>query len=285
VYDPQLEAHEFVGDDRRDAVAKATVFFGTPEAELAIVDVKESQISGLGARFVVVARRRDAVGRRPERGERRERDREPREAREGRGRREPRRGRERRDDRREARPTAPEPSEPSKPSEATVSGELSEIGEFVKGVVLRMDVGSFEISESRETDDLVVVQLKGEASQGLTGGEGRAADAIQLLANQALLRSGTEEVRRVVIDVEGDLEKREKVLARVAERAAQRARESGRPVALEAMNAKDRRSIHVALREAEGVATMSVGEGRYRQVVVVPEGSPEYEEALRQEGP
>jgi hypothetical protein len=31
----------------------------------------------------------------------------------------------------------------------------------------------------------------------------------------------------------------------------------------------------------EGVATMSVGEGRYRQVVVVPEGADEYEEALR----
>jgi len=28
--------------------------------------------------------------------------------------------------------------------------------------------------------------------------------------------------------------------------------------------------------------TMSVGSGRYRQVVVVPEGAPEYEEARRQ---
>jgi hypothetical protein len=35
----------------------------------------------------------------------------------------------------------------------------------------------------------------------------------------------------------------------------------------------------VALRDAEDVATMSVGEGRYRQVLVVPEGAPEYEEA------
>jgi hypothetical protein len=27
---------------------------------------------------------------------------------------------------------------------------------------------------------------------------------------------------------------------------------------------------------------MSIGEGRFRQVVVVPQGAPEYEEALRQ---
>ena len=45
------------------------------------------------------------------------------------------------------------------------------------------------------------------------------------------------------------------------------------------MSPRDRRSIHVALRETEGVATMSVGEGRYRQVLVVPEGAAEYEEA------
>ena len=35
----------------------------------------------------------------------------------------------------------------------------------------------------------------------------------------------------------------------------------------------------MALRETDGVATMSTGSGRYRQVVIVPEGAPEYEEA------
>ena len=46
------------------------------------------------------------------------------------------------------------------------------------------------------------------------------------------------------------------------------------------MNAKDRRAIHIALREEDGIATMSIGDrGDYRQVVVVPEGAPEYEEA------
>jgi predicted RNA-binding protein Jag len=50
-------------------------------------------------------------------------------------------------------------------------------------------------------------------------------------------------------------------------------------VALDPMSPRDRRSIHVGLRDAEGVATLSVGEGRYRQVLVVPEGAPEYEEA------
>ena len=45
------------------------------------------------------------------------------------------------------------------------------------------------------------------------------------------------------------------------------------------MSGRDRRVIHVALRGAEGIATMSIGEGRYRQVLVVPAGAPEWAEA------
>ena len=60
---------------------------------------------------------------------------------------------------------------------------------------------------------------------------------------------------------------------------AKRAKETGRSVALDPMNGRDRRALHVAVRDIEGVVTMSVGSGRYRQVVIVPEGAPEYEEA------
>ena len=40
------------------------------------------------------------------------------------------------------------------------------------------------------------------------------------------------------------------------------------------MNGRDRRTIHISVREYEGVATMSIGEGRFRQVVVVPQALP-----------
>jgi spoIIIJ-associated protein len=145
-----------------------------------------------------------------------------------------------------------------------------------------MDLGPFAIAVSSE-DRFVVYQITGPAAQGLAGGEGKAADAHQLLANQAAMRM-EESPKRVVVDVEGDAERREDLLGRVAERAASRARETGRAVALDPMNPRDRRLVHVALRDAEGIATMSVGEGRYRQVVVVPKGAPEYDEAVRHAG-
>jgi spoIIIJ-associated protein len=106
-------------------------------------------------------------------------------------------------------------------------------------------------------------------------------DALQLLANQAASRGDTEGPR-IVLEVEGDAESREELLSRLAERVARRARETGRAIALDPMSGRDRRIIHIALRDEQDIATMSIGEGRYRQVVVVPEGAPEYAQARRE---
>jgi spoIIIJ-associated protein len=248
LYDARKEAREFVGETRAEAVTKACGFFGREESGLAISEVAGSGVAGLASRVAIVAV--PAAGRPAARAPKRP-------------------------------ATAAESEEGSKESIGSVQGELSEIGRFLLGLVERLEVGSFEIAESQDGDHLVL-QVRGPAALKLTGGEARGVSAIQLLANQVAMRQG-EEYRRVIVDVESRSEKRIEYLERVAERAARRAKESGRGVALEPMNPRDRRTVHVTLRQAEGVATMSVGEGRYRQVVVVPEGAPEYKDAVRYE--
>jgi spoIIIJ-associated protein len=294
MYESRNEAREFIGSTRSEAVAKACSFFGAEEGELRVVDLDSESVAGLAGRQAIVAVPANAVRARQaprERSERPERsDRPERSERMGRGdrpERGPERGRERDRDRdrdrgrgRERETARVEEEEaPAEDSIATVTGELSPIGEFVKGALERMNLGPFEVSESAE-EDLVVVHLSGPGAGRLRSGESRAGEALQLLANQTMLRSDEPE-RRVVVDVEGDAEQRQVFLERIAERAARRAKETGRSVALEPMNGHDRRVIHVALRDAPDVATMSMGEGRYRQVVVVPQGAPEYEEARR----
>lgn len=173
------------------------------------------------------------------------------------------------------------PEEPSaSPSTGSARTAVTEVGTFVLGAIERLGLGAFDLSEMTD-GDLVVIQLRGPAASRLTSGDGRALDALQFLANQVALRLD-ENARRIVVDVEGEGDGREGHLERLAERAAQRARETGRSVALDPMNPRDRRVIHVALRGSDGIVTMSVGTGRYRQVVVVPEGAPEYEQARRQ---
>ncbi len=306
MYDPKSELQEFIGDDRAEATASAAQFFGVGEDELEINELSEAQVSGLAPRVLIVAipqgaqrpsprdddergprgRGRERGGRDRERGGRgRDRDRD-RGGRGGRGRDRGGRG-ERRDDRedREDRGNRAEPVAaaaapvPAGPSEATRVGELSAAGEFVAGVVERMGLGPFEIEDGKD-GELAVIQLRGGAAEYLTGGDGRAVDAIQLLANQAAMRID-EDAPRVVLDVDGDREQRETYLEDLAQRAARRALKIQRAVALDPMNGAERRILHVALRDVEDVATMSTGSGRYRQVVVVPKGAPEYDEARK----
>ncbi|MDJ0849727.1 MAG: R3H domain-containing nucleic acid-binding protein [Myxococcota bacterium] len=294
-YDARREPHEFFAEERSEAVAKACQFFGVDEDELAITEYQPGEVHGSANRTVVVAMLRDrpAVpasdrgdrerggrrerGDRGERGGRRERgDRGDRERGGRRERGESRRDRERDRDR-EPR-AAREEEAPSEPSVGEVQGTLSEIGTFVCGVIERMDLGPFEISEAAE-DDLLVFQVRGAAAPRLAGKDGRTVDALQLIANQAAGRLD-EEPPRVVLDVEGDADARENRLTKLAQRVARRARETGRTVRLDPMSGRDRRTIHLALRDEEDIATMSTGEGRYRQVLVVPEGAPEFDDAV-----
>ena len=294
MYDSKNERHEFVAGNRDEAVRKATDYFGVEVEELEVGEFPEGAVYGLGGRSVVVASLRDRKVPTPGRGGGggRDRDRDGGREERGRGGRRDRGGRERGSrgaSRRESsdpdsdRPAAP-PAEavaaPTEPSVGTPRGELGEIGKFVLGIVERMDIGPFNISESTE-GELLAFELKGGAAETLASGDGRPVDALQVLANQRAARDD-DGPKRVVLDVEGNVDAREDFLSGLAARAAGRARKTGRAVALDPMNGRDRRSIHIALQDETDVATMSAGEGRYRQVVIVPEGAPEYEDARRE---
>jgi spoIIIJ-associated protein len=140
-----------------------------------------------------------------------------------------------------------------------------------------MKLGNFRISSSNE-GDFAVYELQGEAAEVLGSGDARGVEALQLLGNQAAMRM-SDDPPRIVVDAEGSSERRESFLERLAGKAVKRSLETKRSVALDPMNAKDRRILHVSIRDIDDVATMSVGTGRYRQVVVVPKGSPEFDEA------
>lgn len=307
MFDEKNERKEFVADDRTEAVAKACEFFGVGEDALDLGGFESGAVYGLASRTVIVASLKDRTPPDPggggggDRGGR-GRDRDDRGGRGGRdrdrggrgggrdrdrggrggGRDRDRGGRGGRSDRSEERDEAPraEKPAPSEPSVGSVEGEIGEIGEFVLGVIERMDLGPFEIKESAE-DDLLAFELSGTAALEVAGSDGRAVDALQVLANQVASQL-SEDPPRVVLDVEGDSDAREDRLETLAKRVATRAIDSGNTVRLDPMNGSDRRMIHLALKELDGVVTMSSGEGRYRQVLVVPEGAAEYEEALRE---
>ena len=76
----------------------------------------------------------------------------------------------------------------------------------------------------------------------------------------------------LVLDTENYRAKRRATLERLANNTAQKAIRYKRSLALEPMNPQERRIIHAALQEVEGVSTHSVGTEPNRKVIVVPDG-------------
>jgi spoIIIJ-associated protein len=127
-------------------------------------------------------------------------------------------------------------------------------------------------------DATVEVTDDGETCTGIVHGEdvglfigrhGQTIDAVQHLAQRAA-SARTGGPRRVVIDAAGYRERREEMLQRQADQAAEDAVRHGRPVALDAMAASERRLVHEYLRERGGVQTYSEGDEPDRHLVVAP---------------
>ena len=107
-----------------------------------------------------------------------------------------------------------------------------------------------------------------EALGALIGRKGERLSALQHLVNLMLSRRmGTW--TRVLVDVEDYRGRRERQLGEVATRAADHVRETGQMLQLEPMTALERRWVHLALRDVDGVATQSIGEEPMRRVVVL----------------
>ena len=63
-------------------------------------------------------------------------------------------------------------------------------------------------------------------------------------------------------------EKREETLRKLAAKMAAKVKKTGRNIALEPMNAYERRIIHAEIQKIEGVTTHSIGTDTERRVVI-----------------
>ena len=146
-------------------------------------------------------------------------------------------------------------------------GVESAIRELLELLVETLDLEA-EVEVRRE-DDTVTGALVGDDLGLFIGRHGQTIEAVQHLAQRIAFRGQPSEVR-VVIDVAGYRVRRASALRREADEAADRALESERPVALDAMTASERRLIHEYLRERGDVETYSEGQEPDRHLVVAP---------------
>ncbi|MGE5572495.1 MAG: RNA-binding cell elongation regulator Jag/EloR [Bacteroidota bacterium] len=151
--------------------------------------------------------------------------------------------------------------------------------EFLRGLLGHMGFTGVSVT-AREGDGVLRLDVEGRELGYLIGRRGATLDAVQYLVNLVASRharaggrgAGEQEDRlRIIVDAEGYREKRARSLERLARAVAERVRREGRQVALEPMNPMERRIIHLAVQDYEGVTSFSEGEEPYRRVVIAPE--------------
>ena len=122
-----------------------------------------------------------------------------------------------------------------------------------------------------EDDEGIRATLDGDDLGLFIGRHGATIDAVQHLAFKVANReAGRNDIVRVTVDAAGYRERREEMLHRQADQAASRATRSGRPVALDAMSATERKVVHEHLKDRDDVETYSEGTEPNRHLVVAP---------------
>ena len=147
----------------------------------------------------------------------------------------------------------------------------SEAAERVEELLSRIldAVGVDAEIEVSEDDDAVTAVIDGEDLGLLIGRHGQTIDAIQHLAYRAAFR-GADGRKRVTVDAAGYRERRAALLQHDADEAVEEALRINAPVALDAMNAVERRVVHEYLRDRDGIETYSEGVEPDRHLVVAP---------------
>jgi spoIIIJ-associated protein len=166
----------------------------------------------------------------------------------------------------EPAPVASEDEEETEETEETEKAQKAQ--EALQGLIGWLsEQATVEIKE--ETSERILLEIHGDKTGLLIGKRGQTLDALQFLANKMVNRS-RDSAKRIEVDMEQYRKRREQSLQNMAVRLGQKVKKKRKPITIEAMNAHDRRIIHLTLKNDRALETKSVGKGEMRKLVIHP---------------
>lgn len=155
-------------------------------------------------------------------------------------------------------------------SESTLEEIAREVQGLFQEVINGLDIDAAAGIRAIEGTDIHVDADGDEEGGGiLIGRRGQTLEAIQLILSTIVARRHTRKVR-VFLDAFGYRERRADSLRQMALEVAEQVRSAGQEALTEPLNAAERRIIHTALQDVEGISTYSEGEDPNRYVVITP---------------
>lgn len=138
--------------------------------------------------------------------------------------------------------------------------------QYVRDVLAKMDCGEYTL-DVEDVEGGFAIKLSGDGLGVVIGRRGEALDALQYLVSLRY-NNGESGFVRVVLDANDYRAKRAVTLQGLARKVAEQVLDEGRNQSLEPMNPYERRVIHTAIQEIEGVTSWSVSDGQDRRVII-----------------
>lgn len=146
--------------------------------------------------------------------------------------------------------------------------------DFLEGIVDVLDMeGAVALAEGEAEDGAIELAVTGDGLGLLVGPKGATLNALQELTRSVVQREAQgARTERLRVDVAGYRERRTAALQEFARGIADDVLDSGSEKVLEPMGPADRKVVHDAIGELDGVETGSEGEEPRRRVVIRPTG-------------
>ncbi len=152
--------------------------------------------------------------------------------------------------------------------QADISEQARVATEFLEGLLEAF--GLEGVVSSRIDDDVLYLDVAGEQTEALVGARGTIMSSVLEITRTVVQRT-TFGAPRMRLDIAGYAERRRTALTIYAGKLADRVKEEGNEVMLEPMNPADRKVVHDAVAEIDGVRSFSEGEDPNRAVVIAPD--------------
>lgn len=167
--------------------------------------------------------------------------------------------------------TVEETSEEEKPAAVIEWSEAAQkkadcAKDYILSVIKAMGIDNAEI-EVTKLENGALFEIKSEEFEKLVGRKGDILDSLQYLASLVCNRIDREYFR-ISTDCNGFRARRKVQLEELAKKIANNVKKTGRSSALEPMNPYERRIIHAAVSEIDGVTSQSKGEEPWRKVII-----------------
>ena len=162
---------------------------------------------------------------------------------------------------------------------ANLQQAAQQIATFLNAVVrlgglrLKYRISAGPVPEDSEHigAEVLNVELLGQDAPLLTQRGGELLRSLEHIAIQ-ILRLDVREHDLVSFDALNFKALRQQEIQRSAELAAERVRQTGTPYSFPPTNSRERRLLHLAVKNIEDVESASIGEGQDRYLVVYPKG-------------